>query len=132
MVVVLEAVPEVPVTVTVYVPGTAVLLALKVRFVVLALTVAKAAVTPAGTPDAVRLTLLTSPIGLLTVMEMGRFQAFSPARSAKLLAEAERLKLGAGLLFGAGPVFATIGVFEAAANARASQAPVRDLNQRGF
>lgn len=124
MVVELLALPDVPVTVIGYVPGIAVLLALKVRFVVLELTVANAVVTPAGTPDEVRLTPLTRPIGLVTEIATGRFQAFSPTRSEKLLAEAERLKLGAGL--------ATRGVIEAAANARASQTTVKDLNQRGF
>ena len=71
MVVVLVALPEVPVTVTGYFPGTAELLIVNVSEVVLALTVANAAATPLGTPDAARLTLLTRPIGLVTAISTG-------------------------------------------------------------
>jgi hypothetical protein len=71
MLVVLLALPDVPVTVTLYVPGAAVLLMVKVSEVVLELTAANAAATPAGTPDAVRVTLLARPIGLITVISTG-------------------------------------------------------------
>ena len=67
----LVAVPETPVTVTGYVPAAAVVLLVKVSAVVLELTAANAPVTPAGTPDAVRLTLSTRLSGLLTVILTG-------------------------------------------------------------
>ena len=123
----LVALPEVPVTVIGYVPGATVVLALKVRFVVLPLTAAKVVVTPPGTPDAVRLTRLTRPIGFVTVIAIGRFQAFSPTRRLKLLAEDESVKLGAGLVFGA----AMAGKLEAAPNIKASQVNWRDVNNEG-
>jgi len=119
-------VPEVPVTVTGYVPGTAVLLALKVRFVVMLLTVANAAVTPDGTPDAAMLTFLTRPIGLTTVMAVGRFQAFSPGINVKMLAEDERLKLGGG------PALTMVGRHRTAAKMATSQGTLRSLNEQGF
>jgi hypothetical protein len=98
MVVVLVAAPEVPLTVTGYVPEAAVLLTLKVSEVELVLMVANAAVTPAGTPDAARLTLLTRPIGLMTLIAIGTFQPFWPAKSVRLLADDERAKLGVGIV----------------------------------
>jgi hypothetical protein len=70
--VVLVAVPETPLIVTVYLPGTAELLMVKVREVVLPLTTASEPVTPAGTPVAVILTLLfTRLIGLVTTILTG-------------------------------------------------------------
>jgi hypothetical protein len=98
IVVVRAAVPEVPVTVTGYVPGTAVLLTLKVSASVLALTLVKADVTPGGTCDTARLTLLARPIGLMTTISMGWFQPFWPTSRVRSLAEDERLKLGAGMV----------------------------------
>jgi hypothetical protein len=71
MVVELVAIPEVPVILTGYVPGTAVLLIVNVTEVVLESTEAKAAVTPAGIPDAAKLTLLARPTGLITAMLIG-------------------------------------------------------------
>ena len=64
MVTVLVAVPEVPLTVTVYFPEAAALLIVKVMELIpaLALTVANDAVTPAGTPDAAKLTQPVKPL----------------------------------------------------------------------
>jgi ABC-type nitrate/sulfonate/bicarbonate transport system substrate-binding protein len=54
--------PDLPVTVTAYVPDTVVSAALKVSTLLLAVLVGlKVTVTPAGMPDAARLTLLLKP-----------------------------------------------------------------------
>ena len=61
-VVMLLRLPEVPVMVTVAVPVVALLLAARVRVLVLAVLVGlNEAVTPLGRPDAARLTLLLKP-----------------------------------------------------------------------
>lgn len=90
----LVAVPEVPVTVTRYFPGTTELLALKIRSAELAFTVEKNAATPAGTFDAVKFTLLVRPIEFVAETTIGRFHASSPTRRVKLLTEDLRVKLG--------------------------------------
>jgi hypothetical protein len=64
--------------------------------VVLVLVELSAAVTPAGTPEIVRFTLLLRPTGFTTLIVLVAF--VPPTRSVKLLAEAERLKLGVGML----------------------------------
>ena len=54
----------------------------------------RAAVTPAGTPDRVRLTLPLSPVGFETVMVL---ETLAPPTSAvRVEVEGVRLKLGAG------------------------------------
>lgn len=69
MVVVAVSEPDVPVMVTVAVPAVAVLLAVRVRTLVLVVgLVANAAVTPAGTPDAARVTLPLNGLASVTVM----------------------------------------------------------------
>ena len=69
MVVVCVSVPDVPVTVMVLVPVVAVLLAVNVRALVEVVgLVPKLAVTPAGSPDAERLTLPLKPFTGFTVM----------------------------------------------------------------
>jgi len=96
MVVALVRVPEVPVTVTVCAPGTAALLAVKVSvLVVLVMTELKVAVTPVGSPIAVRATLLLTLVASVTPMAL---LAVPPTRRVRLLAEDERLKLGAGMV----------------------------------
>jgi hypothetical protein len=67
----LLTVPEVPVNVTEYVPAAAVVLRVKVNPIVLVLTDANAAVTPAGTPDAARLTLPLKPLRSATTISIG-------------------------------------------------------------
>ena len=89
---------------------------MKLRLVVLAFTVVKDAVTPAGRLDVVRVTLLTRPIGFLAVITIGRFQAFSPTRSVKLFADGERLKPDTVL------AFVTVEVSKMAANIETNRA----------
>ena len=61
--------PEVPVTVTVAVPVVAVLLAVRVSVLVLVVLAGlKLAVTPAGSPEADKLTLPVNPFVGVTVM----------------------------------------------------------------
>lgn len=62
-------VPDVPVTVTVTVPSVAVLLAVKVKvlFPPVVLAGLNAAVTPAGRPDADKLTVPVNPFSAVTV-----------------------------------------------------------------
>jgi len=75
MVAVLVRVPEVPETVTVAVPKVAELVAVRVKVLVVAVLVgAKEAVTPAGKPEAVRLTFAEKfPMGT-TVMVLGALE----------------------------------------------------------
>jgi hypothetical protein len=98
MVAVFLAAPEVPVTVTVYVPGTAVLPGVKVNvLLLLVLAGLNVAVTPLGSPDAARFTLLLlRPIGLTTLIAL--LALLPPTRRVRLLAEDERLKLGTGMV----------------------------------
>lgn len=91
----LWAVPDVPVTVTRYLPAAVVLLMMKVNESVEGLTVAKFAVMPAGTPDAAKLTRSARPIALVTATLIG---SLYPARRVKPLADDVRLKLGAGMV----------------------------------
>ena len=92
MVAVAVSVPEVPVTVTEYVPAAAVLLALKARELVLVvLAGVKTAVTPLGNPVAERATVPLKPFLALTIIVLLPLPARGTVRVA---AEAERLKLG--------------------------------------
>jgi len=87
MVVVCVSEPEVPVTVTVAVPRVAVLLAVRVNVLVPVVLVGlKDAVTPAGNPEAARLTLLANPFVGLTVIVLVPFE---PCVTVKLLGEAD-------------------------------------------
>jgi len=69
--------------------------------VLLALTVANAAVTPAGTPDALRLTLPLKPFRSVTVKSIGLPALLDPTRRVMLPTEGEIVKLGAGLVIAA-------------------------------
>jgi hypothetical protein len=96
-VVVLVKVPEVPVMVTVAVPIVAVLLAVSVKVLefvgLVVLTGLKEAVTPAGKPDAAKLTPLLKPFTGTTAMVL---VPLVPCVMVTLLGEAEREKLGTG------------------------------------
>ena len=75
MVVVCVRVPDVPVIVTVDVPTVAVALAVKVRVLLpVVLEGLKVAVTPAGRPEADKLTLPVKPFSGLTVMVLVAFE----------------------------------------------------------
>ena len=63
--------PEVPVMTTVAVPVVAVLLAVRVKTLVVALVEVKEALTPLGRPEATRLTLLVNPPVGFTVIVLG-------------------------------------------------------------
>src|SRR5262249_39606377 len=92
MVVVCVRVPEVPVTVTVAVPTVAVLLAVNVKTLVEVVgLVPKLAVTPAGRPDADKVTLPVKPFRLLTVIVL---LPVPPCVTATLAGEAESEKSG--------------------------------------
>ena len=93
MVVVWVKLPEVPVTVTVAVPVVAVVLAVNVRLLVpVVLAGLKVAVTPAGNPDADKLTLPLKPLLGLTVMVL---LAVLPCVTETLAGDAESVKFGA-------------------------------------
>jgi hypothetical protein len=88
----LVSTPETPVTVAVYVPATAALLAFKVRELwLVVLDGLKDAVTPLGTPDTARLTKPLKPFWPATLMVLLPLPA---RKSVRLAAEDERLKLG--------------------------------------
>src|SRR5438067_13464244 len=92
MVVVWVKLPEVPVTVTVAVPVVAVALAVNVRLLVpVVLAGLKVAVTPAGNPDADKLTLPLKPLLGFTVMVL---LALLPCVTETLVGEAESVKFG--------------------------------------
>src|SRR5439155_215805 len=87
IVVVCERVPDVPVTVTVEVPVVAVALAVNVRTLVEVVgLVPKAAVTPAGRPEAERVTLPVKPPVGFTVMVL---VPLPPCVTVTLVGEAE-------------------------------------------
>ena len=91
---VLVNVPDVPVMVTLATPMAAVLLAVSVNVLVfVALAGLNEAVTPAGRPDADRLTLLLKPFSGLTVIV---FAALLPCVRVMLLCDVERKKPGMG------------------------------------
>jgi hypothetical protein len=97
MVVVWVSVPEVPVIVTVAVPVVAVELAVKVRTLVeVAGLVPKAAVTPAGKPEAESVTLPVKPPEGVTVIVL---LPLVPCVTVKLAGDAEREKFGAAAAF---------------------------------
>ncbi len=82
-------VPDEPVTVTVIVPVVAVLLAVSVNVLVLAVLLGlNDAVTPAGRPDADKLTLLLKPFCGVTVMVL---VPLVPCTIVKLFGDAERV-----------------------------------------
>jgi hypothetical protein len=85
--------PEVPVMVTVAVPNAAVLLAVSVNVLVLVvLPGLNDAATPAGKPDADKLTLPLKPFCGVTVMVL---PPLPPCVSVTLLSEVESVKFGA-------------------------------------
>lgn len=87
--VVCDNVPDVPVIVTDFVPVVAVLLALKVTTLLPVVGfVPNVAVTPAGRPDAERVTLPVKPFSLLTVIVL---VPLLPCVTVKLLGEADRV-----------------------------------------
>jgi hypothetical protein len=93
-VVVFIKLPEVPVMVTVTVTVDAVLLAVSVNMLALVVLVGlKEAVTPLGRPEADKLTLPLKPFCGVTVMVL---VPLAPWVSAKLLGDAESVKLGTG------------------------------------
>src|SRR5713226_2934216 len=93
-VVVFIKLPEVPVMVTVTVTVDAVLLAVSVNVLALVVLVGlNDAVTPLGRPDADKLTLPLKPFCGVTVMVL---VPLAPWVSAKLLGDAESVKLGTG------------------------------------
>ena len=63
--------PEVPVITTVVAPVVAVLLAVRVKMLVVALVEVNDAVTPLGRPEATKLTLLVKPPVGFTVIVLG-------------------------------------------------------------
>jgi hypothetical protein len=93
-VVVFIKLPEVPVMVTVTVTVDAVLLAVSVNVLALVVLVGlKEAVTPLGRPEADKVTLPLKPFCGVTVMVLA---PLAPWVSAKLLGDAESVKLGTG------------------------------------
>jgi hypothetical protein len=98
IVVVLDRLLDVPVTVTMTVPVAAVLLAVKVNVlevvVLLVLAGLNTAVTPAGNPEADKLTLALKPFCGVTVMVL---VPLAPCRIVKLAGDAESAKFPCGL-----------------------------------
>lgn len=85
--------PDVPVTVTVWEPGVAALLAAKVNeLTVVVVAGLNVAVTPFGSSEAANATLLLNPFWPFTLMVLF---ARDPGGILSELAEGERLKLGA-------------------------------------
>lgn len=106
IVVVWVIVPEVPVMVTVLVPAAAVLLATNVTVLVEVVGfVPKLAVTPAGRPDADKLTLPVKPPEFVTVIVL---LPLPPCETATLAGEAEREKLGVDGAGGKTQLFAAL------------------------
>jgi hypothetical protein len=92
--VVLVKPPDAPVMVTEAVPVVAVLLAVSVNVLVLVVLLGlNDAVTPAGRPDADKLTLPLKPFCGVTVMVL---VPLAPCTIVKLLGDVEREKFGAG------------------------------------
>ena len=86
---VLVKLPDEPATVTVLVPGGAVLLAVNVNVLVLVVLLGlNEAVTPLGRPDADKLTLPLKPFCGLTVMVLA---PLAPCGIVKLLGDTERV-----------------------------------------
>jgi len=91
--VVLDRLPEVPVTVAVYVPETTVPFAVKFNELVeLVLAGLKVAVISAGSPEAAKLTMPLKPLAATTLMVLA---AVDPGASERAPSDEERLKLGA-------------------------------------
>jgi hypothetical protein len=94
-VVVLVKPPEVPAMMTVAVPGVTALPTVKAKVlevvVLVVLVGLNEAVTPAGKPEADRLTLPLKPFSEATVIV---FEPLAPCMTLKVLGEAERVKLG--------------------------------------
>jgi len=87
--------------------------------------VVNAAVTPAGTPDAVRLTLPLKPFRSVTVMSIRLSALLDPSRRVRLPTEGEIVKFGTGLVIAAPWVPATI------ERRRATQIAVSNLSWEG-
>ena len=86
--------PDVPVTVTVNVPIAAEPDAVRVRLLLaVAGFVPNVAVTPLGTPEALKVTLLLNPFAGLIVMVV---EPNDPCRTGKVAGEADKVKLGWG------------------------------------
>lgn len=93
--VVLVSVPEVPVIVTVTVPVVAVLLAERVKALVLVVLAGlKESVTPLGRLEADKLTLPLKPLSGFTVIVL---EPLAPCVMVRLLGDAESVKFGGGL-----------------------------------
>ena len=93
-VVLLLKVPDAPVTVTENVPGVAVLPAVSVRVLdAVAGFALNEAVTPAGKPEADKLTLLPKPFCGVTLIVLA---PLAPCGIVKLLGDAESVKVGSG------------------------------------
>lgn len=104
IVVVCVSEPEVPVTVTVAVPVVAVLLAVKVSALLEVVgLVPKLAVTPAGKPEAERVTLPVKPPEGVTVIVL---DPLLPCVMLRLLGEAESEKFGVAVAGGNTQLFA--------------------------
>ena len=67
----------------------------------------RTAVTPAGTPDKVRLTLPIRPIGFDTVMVLATLEP--PTSAVRLEVEGVRLKLGTGTIRVITALWVTVG-----------------------
>lgn len=90
IVVAFDRLPDKPVTVTVTVPVAAVLLAVNVSLLVLAVLLGlNDAVTPLGSPDADKLTMLLKPFCGVTVIVLA---PLAPRWIVKLVGDAERAK----------------------------------------
>ena len=86
--------PDVPMTVTVNVPIAAEPDAVRVRLLLaVAGFVANVAVTPLGTPEALKVTLLLNPFAGLIVMVV---EPNDPCRTIKVAGEADKVKPGWG------------------------------------
>jgi len=97
IVVVWVSVPDVPVTVTVAVPVVAVLLAVSVSVLeVVVVAGLNVAVTPAGSPEAERLTLPVKPFIGVTVIVL---LPLLPWVTVKLAGDADKPKSGTGAAF---------------------------------
>ena len=90
-------VPDEPLMVTMTAPVVAVLLAVKVKVLVLVVLLGlKDAVTPFGSPEAVKLTLPLKPFNRFTLIVL---VPMAPCARLKLLGDAERVKSGVRAVF---------------------------------
>ena len=89
----LVTVPDVPRIFIGKVPGVAVLATLNISRVVLEFRLARAEVTPAGSPDTARPTFPENPPRSTTLRSIDELHPGCPARTVNTLGEAERVKL---------------------------------------